>query len=78
MEGRWPVSVMCCVLNVSKAGYYKYINNLDKPKYINNLDKPDKDTVLSAAIMEISTLKTNASINQINKKKSPSHKRRSF
>ena len=44
---------MCCVLNVSKAGYYKYINNLDKPKYINNLDKPDKDTVLSAAIMEI-------------------------
>ena len=69
LEGRWPVSVMCCVLNVSKAGYYKYINNLDKP---------DKDTVLSAAIMEISTLKTNASINQINKKKSPSHKRRSF
>ena len=35
---------MCCVLNVSKAGYYKYIKNLDKP---------DKDTVLSAAIMEI-------------------------
>ena len=35
---------MCCVLNVSEAGYYKYIKNLDKP---------DKDTVLSAAIMEI-------------------------
>ena len=35
---------MCCVLNVGEAGYYKYIKNLDKP---------DKDTVLSAAIMEI-------------------------
>ena len=35
---------MCCVLNVSEAGYYKYIKNLDKP---------DKDTFLSAAIMEI-------------------------
>ena len=35
---------MCCVLNVSEAGYYKYIKNLGKP---------DKDTVLSAAIMEI-------------------------
>ena len=35
---------MCCVLNVSETGYYKYIKNLDKP---------DKDTVLSAAIMEI-------------------------
>ena len=35
---------MCCVLNVSEAGYYKYIKNLDKP---------DKAAVLSAAIMEI-------------------------
>lgn len=35
---------MCCVLNVSEAGYYKYIKNLDKP---------GKDAVLSAAIMEI-------------------------
>ena len=35
---------MCCVLNVSEAGYYKYIKNLDKP---------DKAAVLSAATMEI-------------------------
>lgn len=35
---------MCCVLNVSEAGY---------DKYIKNLDKPGKDAVLSAAIMEI-------------------------
>ena len=35
---------MCCMLNVSESGYYKYIKNLDKP---------DRDTVLSAAIMEI-------------------------
>ena len=43
-EGKWPVKVMCQVLEVSESGYYRYLKNLGKP---------DKDAVLSAAIQNI-------------------------
>lgn len=43
-SSRWPVSVMCDVLNVSETGYYRFKRNLGNPS---------KDAVLSAVIQEI-------------------------
>ena len=43
-SSRWPVSVMCDVLNVSETDYYRFKRNLGKP---------GKDAVLSAVMQEI-------------------------
>lgn len=41
---RWPVNLMCQILEVSETGYYRYLRNLGKPS---------KDDILSAMIQEI-------------------------
>lgn len=43
-SNRWPVSVMCDVLNVSETGYYRFKRNLGRP---------GKDAVLSAVIQDV-------------------------
>ncbi|HFR3765805.1 TPA: IS3 family transposase [Streptococcus suis] len=43
-SNRWPVSVMCDVLNVSETGYYRFKRNLGRP---------DKDAVLSAVMQDV-------------------------